>query len=308
MTVTEAWPIQTEAKGRTNALEAAALSDSIFFVARRRESTATGEYETVVRPELERIARERVSTLWANGTGIGGADLLMAAVGACLRPYTRFARIEYANGEEFPAEKYLQEVEGVVLDTMLEEIFAIPSAGVSSVDPMTRFYILWRFTYRESSIEAGEAFVFAYPQDVELDGPNGISGSKPRLAEKKSGKYRLRDYSERGMHDGLGIADDDGATPPLVDVLHRTLWLMEHRPRQLPQFLREANVNREQLRLVAQALVGPTLKGSDLKDVSPTSELAALGKLTANWKSVIEDNVFSAEDQADRKRGQAKLF
>ena len=45
LTVTEAWPVQTESRGRVNALGAAALSDSIFFVARRREATDTGQYE-----------------------------------------------------------------------------------------------------------------------------------------------------------------------------------------------------------------------------------------------------------------------
>ena len=82
MTVTEAWPVQTESPTRTNALGAAALSDSIFFVARRREEAATGNYETQVEPLLHDIARERVRTLWNEGKGIGGADLLMAAVGA----------------------------------------------------------------------------------------------------------------------------------------------------------------------------------------------------------------------------------
>src|SRR5271157_3578289 len=84
-----------------------------------------------VQPALERIARERIKTLWANGKGIGGADLLMAAVGAGLRPYTQFARVEYANGEEVPAETFLPAVEGVVLDTMLEEIFGLTKSGVS---------------------------------------------------------------------------------------------------------------------------------------------------------------------------------
>ena len=157
LTVTEAWPVQTEARGRTNAQKAAALSDSIFFVARRREEAKTGRYETDVEPELHRIARERISTLWAGGRGIGGADLLMAAVGAGLRAYTRFAKVEYANGEPVPAERYLREVEGVVLDVILDEIFGLRGAAVSAVDSITRFYILWRFTYRESSVEAGDA-------------------------------------------------------------------------------------------------------------------------------------------------------
>lgn len=43
------------------------------------------------------------------------------------------------------------------------------------------------------------------------------------------------------------------------------------------------------MRLAAQALAGPALKGGELPDVSAGGELAALAKLTANWRSVVED-------------------
>lgn len=302
--VTEAWPIQTEARGRTNALEAAALSDSIFLVARRRESSATGQYETDVQPELQRIARERVRTLWADGKGIGGADLLMAAVGAGLRPYTQFAKVEFANGEEVPAERYLEEVEGVVLDTMLEEVFGMTKAGVSSVDALTRFYILWRFTYRESAIDAGDAIVFCYPQGIELDGPQGISGPSPALVAKESKAYRVRTFVERGGDKELGLPTDEGQPASLIDILHRALWVMEKRPVEMAEFLSEAQPNHEQLRLVAQALAGPALKGGDMDDVSPTTELSALSKLLANWSQVMEGKAATA----DRQKGQPRLL
>jgi hypothetical protein len=45
-----------------------------------------------------------------------------------------------------------------------------------------------------------------------------------------------------------------------------------------------------------------------MADISPTGEMAALAKLTANWRSVIEENVFSPGEHADRKRGQKTLF
>jgi len=306
--VTEAWPIQTEAKGRTNANEAAALSDSIFLVARRRETKATGQYETEVQPVLERIARERIKTLWASGKGIGGADLLMAAVGAGLRPYTQFAKVEYQNGEEVPPESFLREVEGVVLDTMLEEIFGFTKAGVSSVDALTRFYILWRFTYRESAIEAGDAFVFCYTQGIELDGHDGVSGASPALVEKVRTTYRVRAFAQRGQDKELGLPTDNGQPAPLIDILHRTLWLMEKRPAELGAFLRAAQPNREQLRLVAQALAGPALKGGESGDISPTAELSALGKLTANWQSVVEDAALTTGEREERKTGQKQLL
>ena len=54
--------------------------------------------------------------------GISGADLVIACVGAGLRAFTRFARVEYANGEEVPAERFLTEVETVVLETILSRL------------------------------------------------------------------------------------------------------------------------------------------------------------------------------------------
>ena len=305
LTVTEAWPVQTESRGRVNALGAAALSDSIFFVARRREVAGAGQYETEVEPELHRIARERVTTLWAGGKGIGGADLLMAAVGAGLRAYTRFAKVEYANGEAVPAERYLREVEGVVLDVMLDEIFGLRGAAVGSVDSLTRFYILWRFTYRESAIEAGDAYVFCYPQGIEIDGTEGLSGPAPLLVEKSGSKFRVRTFEERGGDEEMGIGED-GKPAPLVDVIHRLLWLLDHRPARVQEFLKAARPSQEQFRLVTQALCAPVLGRPEAQDATPTAELRALARLNANWRGIVEGAAYDREVEA-RSSGQEEL-
>ncbi len=294
MTVTEAWPMQTESRGRVNALGAAALSDSIFFVARRRKQDATGRYETQVKPLLHEIARERVKTLWNDGKGIGGADLLMAAVGAGLRAYTQFVRVDYANGEPVSAERYVRDVEGVVLDVMLDEIFGLRCAAVADVDPITRFYILWRFTYREAPIKAGDAYVFCYPQGIEIDGPEGLAGNAPKLVEKVGGKFRVRNFVERGKEEALGLATD-GKAAPLVDVLHRLLYLLEERPAAVAEYLDAARPNTEQLRLVAQALAAPVLGRTQAQDASPTPELGALARLNANWRAIVEGAAYAQE-------------
>ena len=339
--VVEAWPLDTEQKQRLLGMGTAALASSIFLVARKREDAATGLYENEVRPELESIVRERVDALWE--MKITGADLVIAAVGAGLRAYTKFERVEYENGEEVPAEQYLAEVEGVVLDTLLERIFGlsaytaqagIPKAGVSAVDPETRFYVLWRYAYRQSELDAGEAIVFAYPQSVELDGPLGLTSGRNPLLEKRKSKYHLRDFTERGNDESLGLVQEmistvrEGAprqarrrakpkkpapavatlpelesvaegeaeqvirhAAPLVDVLHRVLWLMENRPTALSTYLDQAQPNLEHLRLVAHALAGPALEGNEqngtLTAPSPQAEQAALKKLTANWRSLM---------------------
>jgi putative DNA methylase len=308
-TVTEAWSLDTEFGGRLIALDSSALASSIFLVARKREGQERGLYEEV-RPELEGIVQEGVTTLWDQG--VSGADLVIACVGAGLRAFTRFARVEYANGEEVPAERFLTEVETVVLENILarlsKETGTVGHTSLAGVDPATRFYTLWRYTYRTAELEAGEAIIFANGTHVELDGPSGLSTGARALVEKKKGKYRLRSYAERGGDDKLGIPADNGQPVPVIDALHRTLWLMENRPAALAEFLREAKPNREQMRLVAQALAGPALKGGELADVSPTGELAALAKLTANWRSVIEDAGTTSWAREERLTGQTALF
>lgn len=297
--VTEAWPLDTEMKARLRGMESAALASSIFLVARKRGIAAgVGNYEVDVQPDLHQIVRERVETLWQ--MGIGGADLVIACVGAGLRAFTKYEKVEYANGEEVPAEKFLAEVEGVVLDTMMGKLFGQTGTSVSAIDPASRFYVLWRFVYKAAEIDAGEAIVFTYGQHVELDGPNGLSDGKDALVEKKKGKYRVRDFTERAMHPSLGRPAQPGAAVPLVDLLHRVLWLMENSPRKLEEFLEQARPNREQLRALAQALAGPALSGKVTEDaaklVSTTpAEQSALAKLLANWRSVIETRLAADE-------------
>jgi putative DNA methylase len=292
--VTEAWPLDTETKERVAHQGDAALASSIFLVARKREGAKVGKYEGV-RPELEAIVHERVAALW--GMGISGPDLLIAAVGAGLRAFTRYAVVEYANGDQVPAEKFLTEVETVVLDAVLQRLSTAVGTSdgrysLAGVDSPSRFYILWRYTYRSEELDAGEAIIFANGTHVELDGLHGLSsGSRPLLAKKASknkSKYRLLDYSERGDDSKLGMQSENGEPAPLIDTLHRLLWLMERHPSGVSEFLGETRPSIEQLRLVAQALAGPTLKGGELGEVTSGSELAALTKLTANWRSVVE--------------------
>lgn len=304
LAVTESWPLDTESSARLAAHETASLASSIFIVTRKREGARSGSYEEDVKDELERIVRERVEALWE--MGIAGADLVIAAVGAGLQAFTRFARVEYANGDEVPAARFLAEVEGVVLETLLEKIFGVARSGVAAVDAPSRFYVLWRYTYRAGELEAGEAIVFTYGQHVELDGPKGLSGGSRPLVEKKKGTYRLLDFTERGDDERLGLLSDDGTPAPLIDVLHRMLWLLENEPRKLGAFLDDARPDRERLKLCAQALGGASLKGKtdgEAKALVATtaSEQAALGKLTANWRALVEQRLGDYETKGQKR-------
>jgi putative DNA methylase len=308
--VTEAWPLDTEMKSRLRGMDSAALASSIFLVGRKRDSldggsAKTGNYEDEVQPKLQQIVRERVDTLWE--MGIAGADLVIACVGAGLRAFTKYEKVEYANGEEVPAEKFLAEVEGVVLDTMMGKLSGVTGGNVAAVDPASRFYVLWRFVYKAAELDAGEAIVFANGTHIELDGPHGLSSGRHALVEKKKAKYRARDYTERGNDAKLGIVAENGQSAPLIDALHRILWLMENGPRKLGEFLDEARPDRERLRILGQALAGAALSGKSEEEaaklVSTTpAEQAALGKLLANWRSLIESRMAVDEETLFGKR------
>jgi len=306
--VVEAWPVAMERRSRQNALETGALASSILLVARKREEAGTvGSYEGDVQPALLRIVRERMETLW--DMSIAGADLVIACVGAGLRAFTKYGKVEYANGEEVPAKEFLAEVEGVVLDIMLAKLSGAAGGNVSAVDNPSRFYVLWRFVYKTVELDAGEAIVFSNGTHIELDGPQGLSAGGHALVEKKKAKYRARDFTERGEHANLGLPHEDGQPAPLIDVLHRILWLMENSPRKLNEFLDEARPDRERLRVLAQALAGAALSGKSEEEaaklVSTTpAEQTALGKLLANWRSLVESRLAAGEEGLFGNRGK----
>lgn len=281
--VQEAWPLDTEMGSRLIAMDASALASSIFITARKQGQKPIGEYEQV-RSELESIVRERVDTLW--GEGIGGADLLIACVGAGLKAYTRYARIELPNGDVVPAIRFLGEVEGMVQEVLMEKLFHT-RAAVSSIDSPTQFYLLWRYFYSKGDLEAGDAIIFAYPLHIELDGQHGLSAGHAALLTRKGNKYRLRDFEERGDDSDLGLKNSFGlGQAPLIDVLHRLLWLVEHRTSLIDDFLTRSMPDNERLRLVAGVLAGSGLQGG--LRLTTDAETGALQKLITNWDSLVE--------------------
>jgi putative DNA methylase len=283
LVVGEAWPLETEMGTRLRAMDSSALASSIFITARKEGQQPVGDYN-LVRQELEGIVRERVETLW--GEGIGGADLLIACVGAGLKAYTKYARIELPNGEEVPAGRFLGEVEGIVQEVLLEKLFHT-RAAVSAIDAPTQFYVLWRYFYGRSDLEAGDAIIFSYPLHVELDSSQGLSAGHLSLVEKKGSKYQLKDFADRGDDDELGLKSHFGmAQVPLIDVLHRLLWLVEHRTSMIDDFVTHSAPDTERLRLVAGVLAGSGLQGG--MRLTTESETGALQKLIGNWDSLVE--------------------
>ncbi len=304
-TITEAWPLDTEMKARSIAQNSAALASSIFLVARKREASSVGDYAMEVKPQLAEIVKERVKSL--SEEDVTGANLGIACIGAGLRAYTQFDRVELPNGEELDAQTFLNEVQKEVLETILTEVLFCDKRGVSAVDKPTQYYILGRYEYGEAIVEFDEANTLARGVGVELDGPSGLTNGKLALVKKTKNQVQLRDYSERGSHEDLGIQKTEkqqnpnvkpqatSTAPTLIDILHRLLWLADKKPQDIPNFLALAMPDANQLRLVAQALAGRTLLNNTGQEVTinRTQEQRAIDTLLASWKRLVEENLFT---------------
>ncbi|MCY7273516.1 MAG: DUF1156 domain-containing protein, partial [Phormidesmis sp. CAN_BIN44] len=304
-TITEAWPLDTEQQGGLRGLRAS-LASSIFLVARKRKGATIGDYAMDVKPELSQIVRERVTTLMAEG--VTGADLVIACIGAGLRAYTQYERVELPNGEELDANSFLGEVQKEVVEAVLTSVMQCDRHGVSLVDKPTQYYIMGRYEYGELAVEFDEANTLAKGVGVELDGVGGLTDGKLALVTKAKTTIQLRDYSDRGASEDLGIQRTEGrqtfnvkpqaigTAPTLIDVLHRLLWLAEHKPSEIPMLLSLAQPDATQLRLVAQALAGRALTpepGQETTTTPRTKEQAAIDTLLASWKRLVEDNLFT---------------
>src|SRR5207247_8312719 len=163
------------------------------------------------RPQLASIIGERLDTLI--GAGVTGADLVIATLGAGLRAYTQFARVEMPNGDEMDAATYLGEVEREVAQHVLQRLLGSAEEGeareergllVAAVDIVTRFYVTGRFFYGESAAPFDDINLLARGMGVELDGPRGLAQGKKGLAKKAKDKIQLRDYRGRGDDENLG--------------------------------------------------------------------------------------------------------
>ncbi|MDH5668802.1 MAG: DUF1156 domain-containing protein [Nitrospira sp.] len=98
--ITASWPIATERSARMRARESAALESSIHLICRPRPTNASvgdwgevyGELPVRVGDWIERLESE----------GVRGADLVFACIGPAMEIYSRYSKVEDAEGREIP--------------------------------------------------------------------------------------------------------------------------------------------------------------------------------------------------------------
>ena len=140
-TLTGSWPIVTEMPNRLRARESAALASSIHLVCRPRPRCApVGDWADVLRELPKRVGdwMERLQ-----GEGIRGADSVFACIGPALEIFSRYAKVETADGCEVALAEYLEKVWEVVGRTALRQILGTDSPGDFGEDARLTALFLW---------------------------------------------------------------------------------------------------------------------------------------------------------------------
>jgi len=165
-TITGSWPIATERPGRLRSQESAALATSVHLVCRPRPLTPNpspggrgegvggiGDWGEVLRELPKRVGdwMERLQN-----EGVRGADLVFACIGPALEIFSRFSRVETAEGREVGLPEYLEKVWEVVGRTALENVLGTDEArarngAVGALEEDARLTALFLWTLQSTS-------------------------------------------------------------------------------------------------------------------------------------------------------------
>jgi adenine-specific DNA methylase len=246
--VTSTWPIHTEKAGRLRSLESASLASSVTLICRKRDSRAGDGLWDDVRQQLQVVAKERLDYFWSQG--IRGADFFISSIGPALSVFGRHERVTKLSGEEVTVGQFLDEVRGFVTNYALSKILKTTHTAV--IDPETRFYVVWKWSYGGEKVPADEAFKLA--QALGMD--TNIMWDRTGVLEKSGENVAAVSVDKRKKIKDLGEPGPTGSPASLIDVLHRLCAFRERGDTTgMAEFLaRSGQAQNPALWLVAQAV------------------------------------------------------
>lgn len=183
-TITGSWPIATERPGRLRSQESAALATSVHLVCRpRSDDVRVGDWAAVLR-ELPNRVGDWMQRL--QGEGVRGADLVFACIGPALEIFSRYSKVETADGREVALAEYLEKVWEVVGRSALTQVLGTDeararngAAGAVEEDARLTALFLWTLqsTNGETAKGTGEEGEGEEPADDEEEDGEELSSS-----------------------------------------------------------------------------------------------------------------------------------
>jgi len=211
LVVTASWPINTEMQARLRAKESAALASSIYIIARKMKRESTGFYNNI-KEELKTYLYDKLERLWSEG--ISGADFFISAIGSAIEIFGKYEKIIDYEGNIIRASQMLSDVRRITTDYAVHQILHNGFAG--DISNLTRFYVLYRWSYGEAKLPFDEARKLSTSANVALE----KEWNQPSFIKKEKEFIRVLGPQGRKFEDFRSSSE-------LVDVLHAVLLLWE---------------------------------------------------------------------------------
>jgi len=244
LVLTASWPIHTERTKRMRAKESAVLASSVYMVCRKRTKEKI-VYFNEIKEMIEQRIKEKLEQFWEQG--IRGADFFVSAIGPAVEVFGQYARVEKLSGEEVSVKELLEYVRKVVSEFALERV--LKRADFEGVDALTRFYLLWRWTFGNAKVHFDDAIKLSRSLGVELTD----LWDKGGLVKKEKEFVKVLNPKERAQ-DQAFLKKTKFTS--MIDVLHYVLILWERGEREkIKEILNETGYARnETFWQTAQAL------------------------------------------------------
>ncbi len=209
-TVTASWPVATEMAVRLRARDSAALSASVHLVCRpRQENAGVGGWEDILLELPNRIGdwMERLSD-----EGIRGADLVFSCIGPALELFSRYDKVETAEGSEVKLDEFLEKVWEVVGRTALQQVLGTAEAkarnsAAGALEEDARLTALFLWTLQSTNETSKDK-----PKKAEVEEESEEDEAEDEVEEKptkaKKGPVLIYDVVRR-FAQPLGIHLDD---------------------------------------------------------------------------------------------------
>lgn len=209
--ITGSWPIATERPGRLRSQQSAALATSVHLVCRpRQENAPVGDWTEVLYGNREKKLQglsERVGD-WMErlqAEGVRGADLVFACIGPALEIFSRYRKVETADGCEVKLAEYLEKVWEVVGRTALEQILGTAEArarngAAGALEEDARLTALFLWTLQSSNSET-------HRRDAESTEENNIEKDGTEESEESDEEDSATSASLR-LNKGFSLVYD----------------------------------------------------------------------------------------------------
>lgn len=251
LVVTASWPIHTEMKSRIRATSSAALASSIYMVCRKTHRKDIGFYSEI-KPKIKKRIEEKLQQFW--NEGISGGDFFISAIGPGMEIFSQYNKVEKLSGEKVTTIELLDYIRTVSTDYIVNKL--LKNTSLTKIDNESEFYLAFRWTYQDNTVEYDDARKLASASGVNLEKLWGSDG----FINKSGSNISVIGPKQRNKID---------KTNNMVDVMHKSVLLWERGERdKLSKLLTETGYGKDPaFKQFCQAIAESLINGNKEKQL-----------------------------------------